>query len=205
MNAKRLIVTLVFTAILLGFVIWMVDVFIQDAARKNKIWREQSQKVTDAIDYINSKSYDIMYYGEDLKAPESLRVRHIYDFKNDSLQGDEHNPEHYGHMIIINDPNGTLKLNKDSWVELLDLLKYDAYVIVYLGSEQLPNMQKAGYFFDVYPEGTHSVIFWNYGRSKDIGFADDSLIIPEVVRETLTSDQLTVYAMIMQMQAKQYI
>ncbi len=205
MNAKRLIVTLVFIVILLGFTVWITDVFIQDAGRKNKIWREQSQKVTDAIDYVNSKQLDIMYYGEDLKAPESFRVRHIYNFNQDSLRGDENVPEHLGHMLIINDPAGKLKMTKEDWLEVLDLLKREAYVIVYLGSAQLPTMQKAGYFFDVYPDGTHSVIFWNYGRGQDIGFADDPLIIPEVVRETLASDQLPVYAMLLKMYEKQYV
>ena len=205
MNAKRLIVTLVFIAILLGCIVWMTDVFIQDAGRKNKIWREQSQKVTDAITYINSRQLDVMYYGEDLKAPESFSVRHIYNFNQDSLRGDENVPEHLGHMLIINDPAGSLKMTKEDWLDVLHLLKHEAYVIVYLGSAQLKTMQDTGYFFDVYPEGTHSVVFWNYGKGQEIGFADDPMIIPEVVRETLTSDQLPVYAMLLQMHEKQYI
>ena len=57
MNAKRLIVTLVFAAILIGFFIWIIGVFIDDAARKKRIWREEAQKVTDASEYINSKNY----------------------------------------------------------------------------------------------------------------------------------------------------
>ena len=49
MNAKRLIVTLVFAAILIGFFIWIIGVFIDDAARKKRIWREEAQKVNPSL------------------------------------------------------------------------------------------------------------------------------------------------------------
>ncbi|MBR5057068.1 MAG: hypothetical protein IKX04_00740, partial [Clostridiales bacterium] len=67
------------------------------------------------------------------------------------------------------------------------------------------DMQEAGLYFDVIPDTTKSVIYYNQGISKDFGFADDYTIIPEVVRQDLSSEQLPVYAMIMQMKAKEYI
>ena len=67
MNAKRLIVTMVFTVILIVFFCWIIGVGIQDLGRKNRIWREQAQKVTDAIEYINGARVDVMYYGELMK------------------------------------------------------------------------------------------------------------------------------------------
>ena len=76
---------------------------------------------------------------------------------------------------------------------------------MYLGSDKRPEMQKEGFFFDVYPETTNSIVFWNSGREKEIGFADDPTVIPEVVREGLTQQQCTVYAMIMKMQSHHYI
>ena len=205
MNAKRLIVTLVFVVILMGFILWMTDVFIQDAGRKNKIWREQSQKVTDAIDYIKGKQYDVMFYGEDLNGPKAFTPRHIYNFEYESINGEGDLPEHFGHVIIINDLSGKAPIDKEIWDKLHDLLIRENYVIIYLGSTQLPKMQKSGFFFDVYPEGTKSVAFWNFGRDMEIGFADDPSIVPEVVREPLTPEQCSVYAMIMKIYQKHYI
>ena len=205
MDAKRLIVTLVFATILIGFFVWIVGVALQDTGRKNRIWREQAEKVNAAVEYMNGEKIDMMYYGEELKAPEALRVRHIYNFEKDSLMGPEDNPPHDGHMIIINDPLGNLPLGNSDWLELYKLMKNDGYILVYLGSAQLPAMQEVGFFFDVYPQGTGSVVLWNSGRNIEVGFADDPSVIPEVVRETLTAEQLPVYAMIMKMQAKEYI
>ena len=205
MNAKRLIVTLVFTTILIGFFVWIIDVALSDAARKNRIWREQAQKVVDAVDYMNNARCDIMYYGEDLNGPQSLRVRHIYDFEQESLAAPAGTPEHDKHMIIVNDPNNNIPISKDQWLRLLDLIQHEGYVIVYLGAAQLPVMQEVGFFFDVYPASTHSIVFWDGGAQKDIGFADTYSRIPEVVAESLTSEQKPVYTMIVQMAEKKYI
>lgn len=206
MNAKRLIVTMVFATILIGFFIWIIGVFIDDAGRKNRIWREQSGKVNAAIEYIKAENYDIMYYGEDLNGPKAFTPRHIYNFDYDSITGEGEAPEgHVGHVIILNDLNADLRIEKEDWFRLLTLLRYENYVIVYLGSDKLPEMQKEGFFFDVYPETTNSIVFWNSGREKEIGFADDPTVIPEVVREGLTQQQCTVYAMIMKMQSHHYI
>ena len=205
MNAKRLIVTMVFAIILIGFFIWIIGVFIDDAGRKNRIWREQSQKVTDAINYIDAQNYDIMYYGEDLKGPKAFTPRHIYNFEPDSLQGPDGLPEHVGHVIIINDITEKAPIEAEEWNHLRTLLQRENYVIIYLGSSQLKKMQDAGFFFDVYPEWTKSIIFWNSGKDMEIGFADDSSIVPEVVREGLTPEQTPVYTMIMKMQSNHYI
>ena len=205
MNAKRLIVTMVFTVILIVFFCWIIGVGIQDLGRKNRIWREQAQKVTDAIEYINGARVDVMYYGEDLKAPESFRARHIYNFEQESLLGPEDNPSHDGHVIIVNDPHNDVPLTKEDWDRLFKLMQHDGYVIMYLGSAQLPNMREAGFFFDVYPQGTASVVLWNSGVNKELGFADDVEVIPEVVRETLTPEQLPVYAMLMKTKEKGYV
>ncbi|MBR5974630.1 MAG: hypothetical protein IK020_05540 [Clostridiales bacterium] len=205
MNAKRLIVTMVFAVILIVFFCWIIGVGLQDLGRKNRIWREQAQKVTDAITYINDAKVDVMYYGEDLKAPESFRVRHIYDFEQESLLGPEDNPEHDKHMIIVHDPHDNIPIRKEQWEQLFKLMKNNGYIIIYLGAAQLPVMQEVGFFFDVYPKGTRSVALWNKGDSKEIGFADDATVIPEVVRETLTAEQLPVYAMIMKTRAEEYV
>ncbi|MBO4689017.1 MAG: hypothetical protein J5636_10970 [Clostridiales bacterium] len=205
MNAKRLIVTMVFTVILIVFFCWIIGVGLQDLGRRNRIWREQAQKVTDAIAYVNDAKVDVMYYGEDLKAPDSFRVRHIYNFEQDSLLGPEDNPEHDSHMIIVHDPHDDVPISKEQWQELFKLMKNDGYIIVYIGAAQLPAMQEVGFFFDVYPQGTRSVILWNNGASKEIGFADDATVIPEVVRETLAAEQIPVYAMIMKFKEEAYV
>ncbi|MBO4651018.1 MAG: hypothetical protein J5653_07495 [Clostridiales bacterium] len=205
MNAKRLIVTLVFSAILIGFFIWIVGAFIDDAARKNRIWREQAQKVTDASEYINGKNYDVMYFGEDLNAPQSFKVRRIYSLSPDEFILAEDEGVKDGHIVIINDPNGNLPLEKEDWNYMLGRMKYYDYILIYLGSAELKDMQEAGLYFDVIPDTTKSVIFYNRGASKDFGFADDYTIIPEVVREDLKPEQLPVYAMIMKIQAQGYL
>ena len=205
MNAKRLIVTLVFAAILIGFFIWIIGVFIDDAARKKRIWREEAQKVTNASEYINSKTYDVMYFGEDLNAPQSLNARRIYSFSPDEFILAEDEGVKDGHIVIVNDPSGNLPLEKEDWNYMLGRMKYYDYILIYLGTSELKDMQEAGLYFDVIPDTTKSVIFYNKGISKDFGFADDYTVIPEVVRQDLTSEQLPVYAMIMQMKAKEYI
>ena len=205
MNAKRLIVTMVFAIILIGFFIWIIGVFIDDAARKNRIWREQSQKVTDAMNYIDSKKYDVMFYGDELNAPKAFIARRINDFDPESLTGPDGLPEHVGHMIIINDINGNSPIEAGEWNRLHTLLLHENYVIIYLGSSQLKKMQDAGFFFDVYPESTRSVVFWDSGKGMEIGFADDASIVPEVVREGLTPEQLPVYTMLMKIQKDHYI
>lgn len=205
MDAKRLIVTLVFAIILIGFFIWIVGVSVDDAARKNRIWREQAQKVTDASNYVNSLPFDIMYYGEDLKGPESFEVRHIYGFDQENLIGPADVKPHEGHVIIINDLKGDVKLSSETWKDLYNLMINDGYEIVYLGHAHLKQVQEAGFFFDVYPETTNSVIFWNYGKCRHIGFADNPKVLPGVVRESLTPEQVTVYSMIMQFKNENYL
>ncbi|MBR5937481.1 MAG: hypothetical protein IKZ90_04330 [Clostridiales bacterium] len=205
MDAKRLIVTLVFAIILIGFFIWIVGVSVDDAARKNRIWREQAQKVTDASNYVNSLPFDIMYYGEDLKGPESFEVRHIYGFDQENLIGPEDVKPHEGHVIIVNDLKGDVKLSSETWKDLYNLMINDGYEIVYLGHAHLKQVQEAGFFFDVYPETTNSVIFWNYGKCRHIGFADNPKVLPGVVRESLTPEQVTVYSMIMQFKNENYL
>ena len=205
MNAKRLIVTLVFATILIGFFIWIIGVFIDDAGRKNRIWREQSQQVYDAVDYINAQQFDIMYYGDALKAPESLTVRRIPNLDTTSIKSVDALPDFKARLIIINDPTGTAGLTVDDWKELLVRLKHENCSIIYLGTAELPDMQEAGYFFDVYPAGTASIIFWKNGTEYEVGFADDYTLIPEVVRETLTDAQLPVYGMIMKLGSGDYL
>ena len=48
-------------------------------------------------------------------------------------------------------------------------------------------------------------MFWDSGKGMEIGFADDASIVPEVVREGLTPEQLPVYTMIMKIQKDHYI
>lgn len=204
MNAKRLIVTLVFATILIGFFIWIIGVFVDDAARKNRLWREESKKVTEASEYINSKNFNVMYYGEELRGPQSFHVRHIYSFSQDEFRTAEDEGVHDGDLVIVNDPSGNLPLEKEDWSYLLTQMKYYDYIIVYLGKAELKDIQEAGFYFEVIPESTSSVIFYDSGKSKDFGFADNYTVIPEVVRESLDPEQLPVYAMIMQLASGGY-
>ena len=204
MNAKRLIVFTVFALILMGFFVWITGVFINDAARKRRLWREKAQDVTDAVEYVNSRQYDIMVYGENWDGPKELRVRKIYNFDPDSLIGTDPDFVHYGHILIINDITGTAPMDADKWKKVHDLLTHEGYVVVYFGAAQLPAMQEAGFFFDVYSETTRSVILWNNGLSYEIGFADNTLILPEVVRQSLTPSRLPSFVMVMKMVEKHY-
>ena len=205
MNAKRLIMTLVFSAILIGFVVWIIGVAIRDVGRKNRIWQEQSQKVTQAAETINSRKIDIMIYGDEWKGPKNLVCRSINDLDDNTLIGDETVPEHYSHMIVINDPSGTADLSEPIMKRLLFFLKNESYILVYLGSEQIQKFQDAGLFFEVYPPYTKSLIFWNKGASHEIGFADDPLLLPEVVREQVDRSRFPALMMVMKMsQNKRY-
>lgn len=204
MGAKRLIVTLLFTAILMGFFIWMISAFVDDAARKNRIWKEKAAKVTEATDYIASRNYDIMYYGEDLKGPSAFDARHIYDFEQNSLKAPDDRMDCVGTVIIVNDPHGDIPMTYEQWKILFSLMRYQDYIIIYLGSSQLETIQKTGFFFDVYPENARSAIFWNKGSQYEVGFADDSRIVPEVVREKLTLEQTPVYTMILKIASEKY-
>lgn len=205
MNAKRLIMTLVFAAILIGFVVWMTWVAIRDVGRKNRIWQEQAQKVTQAAEVLNDRKIDIMVYGDEWKGPKNLVCRMIYDLNDDTLIGDENVPEHNSHMIVINDQSGTADLSDTVMKRLLFFLKNDSYILVYLGSEQIPKFQEAGLFFDVYPSYTKSLIFWNKGASYEIGFADDPMLLPEVVREQIDRSRFPALMMVMKMaQNKRY-
>lgn len=205
MNAKRLTMTLVFAAILIGFVVWMTWVAVRDVGRKNRIWREQAQKVTQAADFVNDRKVDIMVYGDEWKGPKNLVCRMIYDLNDGTLIGDESVPEHNSHMIVINDQSGTVDLSETVMKRLLYYLKNDSYILVYLGSAQIQKFQDAGLFFDVYPPYTKSLIFWNRGASYEIGFADDPTLLPEVVREQVERSRFPALMMVMKMaQNKRY-
>lgn len=204
MNAKRLIVFTVFALILMGFFIWITGVFINDAARKKRLWSEKAQLVTDAVEYVNSRKYDIMVYGEPMDGPKDLRMRKIDDLEQQSLAGPDDNLDHVGHVLIVNDPNGAAPMTPEKWTQLHNLLTYNDYIIIYFGTAQLPEMQKSGFFFDVYSDTTRSVICWNRGADHEVGFADDPLILPEVVRESLTADRIPSFVMVMKMVEKHY-
>ena len=204
MNAKRLIVFTVFALILMGFFIWIIGAFVNDAARKRRLWREKAQDVTVAVEYVNSRQYDIMVYGENFDGPKDLRVRKIYNFDQESLIGTDPDFEHFGHVLIINDITGTAPMDAEKWNKVHDLMTHDSYVIVYFGSAQLPAMQDAGFFFDVYSDTTKSVILWNKGVDYEVGFADNPSILPEVVLQSLTPSRIPSFVMVMKMVEKHY-
>ena len=77
--------------------------------------------------------------------------------------------------------------------------------MVYLGNAQLPAMQETGFFFDVYPKSTNSLIAWNGGLNYEVGFADNSSLIPGVVLESLSSDRIPSFAMVMKMARNNYL
>ncbi|MBR3058084.1 MAG: hypothetical protein IKG93_08995 [Clostridiales bacterium] len=205
MNAKRFIVIMLFFIILTAFFIWIVGVSINDASRKKRLWREKAQEVTDAVEKINAKKYDIMVYGDVWNGPKDLIARQIMTFEQDDLIGPDPNFEHVGHMLIINDLSGKNELSLDTWRRIHDLLQYDNYVVVYLGNAQLPAMQETGFFFDVYPKSTNSLVAWNGGLNYEVGFADNSSLIPGVVLESLSSDRIPSFAMVMKMARNNYL
>ncbi|MBP5492894.1 MAG: hypothetical protein J6Y08_08625 [Clostridiales bacterium] len=205
MNAKRLIVTFVFAIVLIGFFIWIISAAVDNLARNNRIWKEKAQDVTAAVETLNNKQYDIMYYGADIEAPQSLRARKIVDFETASLAGPEDNPEHVGHILILNDLAGDLPMTDEQWTKVQNLMRYDGYILIYFGSDKLPLMQEKGFFFDVYSRNTRSIIFWDNGRQCEPGFADNPFIIPEVVRQQSDETQLKIYAAIMKLSEGAYI
>lgn len=206
MHARRLIVTLVFAAILVGFFIWLTTVLVDDAVRKKRIWRQEAAKVTAAVDAVNAQKMDIMLFGTPVDAPQGLTCRRIYDLELESLAASDANFDHDGHVLILNDPLGELPMTEERWKQVYDLWRNDGYVIVYFGTAQLEAMQKAGFFFDEYPPETKSAIFWNYGNSHEIGFADDPSILPEVVREELAEERIPIFTMVMKMAGnKEYL
>ena len=206
MNAKRLIVTLVFVAVLIGFMIWIFDVLVRDASRKNRIWREKAAIVTQAVEDVNSKQKDIMILGNPVDAPQGLRCRHIDDLYEESLACNDETFVHDGHVLIINDPDGEVPMNEERIAQIFELWKYQGYVIVYLGTARLPELQDAGFFFDEYPKSTSSVIFWNYGKNYELGFADDPSVIPEVVREQLEPNRVPLFTTVMKLSVnKEYL
>ncbi len=199
MNAKRLIMTLVFAAILIAFVVWITSAFIRDAGRKNRLWNEQAKLVTDAAESLNNKKIDIMVMGEDFNGPKNLSVRHINDLRFITLEGDETVPAHKYHIVIINDPNGTVNLTENDYKTLLKRAREDSFVVVYLGSAAIPQFQKNGFFFDSYSETARSAIFYNGGRSYEIGFADNTSVLPEVVREQIDPNRFPAMVMVMKL------
>lgn len=204
MDSKRLIVSMVFITILVVFFVWIIGVAISDLGRRDRIWKEKAKHVTDAVEYVNSRNLDIMYYGEELKGPEALKIRKIDSLQDKDLVGPEDLPEYDGRVLIINDPNGTLPLEKEDWSKIQTLLRHEEYTVIYFGSEQLPVMQEMGFFFDVYPKTTRSIIFWDDGKKYEVGFADNPLLIPEVVREQLTPERKAIFTAIMKIASEKY-
>ncbi len=204
MNAKRLIVFTVFTLILIAFFVWIIGVFINDASRKRRLWREKAQDVTAAVEYVNSRQYDIMVYGENFDGPKDLITRKIHNLEQDSLVGPDPDFVHYGHVLIINDITGTAPMTEEMWGKVHDLLTLDDYIVIYFGSAKLPQMQEAGFFFDVYSDTTRSIILWNRGASYDLGFADNPSILPDVVLQSLTPGRIPSFVMVMKMVEKHY-
>ena len=195
MNAKRLIVTLVFAAILIGFFIWIIGVFIDDAARKKRIWREEAQKVTDASEYINSKNYDVMYFGEDLNAPQSFNARRIYSFSPDEFILAEDEGVKDGHIVIVNDPSGNLPLEKEDWNYMLGRMKYYDYILIYLGNAELKDMQEPQREYTVYLPECFPVF-----REHDLHLPVQAVHVPHPVFHELVSQraqhaQLRVYVL----------
>lgn len=204
MNAKRLTVTLLFTAILMGFFIWITSALVNDAARKNRIWKEESKKVTEAIEYIQSRHYDIMFYGESLKGPSAFTARHVYDLEDELMDPPSVDESCQGRMLIIADQLGNVPLTQDQWKTVFKLMTEEKYVIVYLGSAQLETIQKTGFFFKTYPTSTRSVILWNGGADCEFGFADNEKMVPEVVLANLSEEQKPIYTMIMKIASEKY-
>ncbi len=204
MNAKRLTVTLLFTAILMGFFIWMTSALVNDAARKNRIWNEESKKVTEAIEYIQSRNYDIMFYGESLNGPSAFTTRHVYDLEEELYNPPPVDESCMGRMLIIADQKGDVPLTQEQWKTVYELMTRKNYLVAYLGSAQLETMQKSGFFFKSYSTTTRSVILWNGGADCELGFADNVKIVPEVVLETLTEEQKPIYTMIMKIASEKY-
>ena len=99
----------------------------------------------------------------------------------------------------------TLELSDTNFRIIRQRLMKNADILVYLGSAMLPRFRDAGLFFDEYPATTKSAIFWNAGRSYELGFADNSSILPEVVREKIDPKRFPAMVMVMKLtQNKRY-
>ncbi len=194
-------------AVLLGLSLMLIVFVVLDNfgvfdASRARTRENQKQMVENAVAYINAKNYDIMYYGDDLDAPESFKVRRVYTFGQEELIGNEENRKCNGKMLIINDVSGTCLLTVSQWEQISDLRDESGFIIVYLGNAAFDSMRAAG-LIGANPISSNSIVF-SKDRSgvswSQSGIADDDSFLPETVRSGLTNEQLPVYRLIMNLQ-----
>ncbi|MBR3058080.1 MAG: hypothetical protein IKG93_08975 [Clostridiales bacterium] len=185
---------------LIAFVV--LDNFGVFDGNKAKTRENQKQMVEEAVAYINAKNYDIMYYGDDLDAPASFKVRRIYSFDQVEVVGNEENRNCNGKMLIINDVSGTCFLTASQWERISFLRENDEFIVVYLGNSQFEAMSQVG-LSGAELATSNSVLFATNKNGvmwTQTGIADDDSFLPETVRSGLTKAQLPVYRLIMNLQ-----
>lgn len=184
---------------------------------KEKILKNQYQQVADAADFINSKNFDIMYFGADLDAPANFKVRKIYSFEEGEIYGENSIRSAARKMIIFNDPQGNVILTYDQLLQIDDLIRKRDVVFIYLGEKKIPDFQSVGLAggttYNAIHEGTiKSFIAYTRGDDKHLedcpGFADSCELVPILVTRDLRSknpDAEMVYSVIMELEKDQFI
>lgn len=185
----------VIVGVIIIFVLFVVCDQKSTDERKEEMVGNQTDIVNACVEDINTKGFDIMYYGEDLRAPSSLIVRRVYGFQHDTVFGPAARKECRGHMIIINDPYGRVVIDNDQIHDLADRVKKDQVIFVYLGTNLASRFDQEG----IGAGATSSKSFLVNKKLQSVfdGIADDTAFIPSPLSQTLSEEQIPVYALIM--------
>jgi hypothetical protein len=145
---------------------------------------------------VNDRHYDIMFYRTVNNGPEALNARTVNSLNITSSPGCQ------GHILILNDINGSLFLSDEDLTAIAGLLKDHGYRIVYLGTSKFQWLVEAGIISSIPPEGTKSVITWydssNIQNTRN-GIADDTIDLPQLVEQSIRPEQVPVYTLIMEL------
>lgn len=153
----------------------------------------QKEAFRKQVEKVNEYNYDIMYYGEDIKMPDGLKARRIETLSPHEFDPDDMTSSFTGKMLIINDPDGQIKIDDDTWKLIFKLYDEDDYTVIYLGSSQFENMAEAGFVFDANDMNFNSVLFMDSGSYKREGIADSSEYLPYIIEKDLDPMQLQFY------------
>ena len=199
----------VIAGILIVVIGYIVFNRINGDSKKETVIENQVGIVQTAAEHINNRDFDIMFYGDELGAPDNLIVRRIYGFQHDTVFGVAARPNCTGHMIIINDQHGTVNIDPTQLNDLVARVKEDRVVLVYLGDAKLDMFDRVdigpGSYATHNPDGgeVKSFIVCGGGHTKYTGVADDDQYLPGQLRQYLAEEQIPVYSMIMNLDKTQ--
>ena len=163
--------------------------------RNQKTIENQTGIVEAAVSELNAKGFDIMYFGEELNAPSSLIARKVYDFEKNTVFGPYARLDNRGHMIIINDPSGSVALKNQQLHDLVERVKQDNVILVYLGNNLTSMLDKEGIGPGM--ASCNSFMVAKKYNAVYSGVADDTSYLPHQLSQTLTPEQIPVYTLIM--------